>query len=98
MALLLPDLRDPPGVTPANRLQRASGMEAVAVAARGIGAGEMSLAIARRVESMTVHAVGRQTIAAFSAIRRSSNHTGLAFRNPLMEQSSSPSRWRRPPA
>jgi acetyl-CoA acyltransferase len=52
MALLLADLpMSVPGVT-VNRLC-ASGMEAVAVAARGIATGELSLAIAGGVESMS---------------------------------------------
>src|SRR5205085_7991244 len=52
MGLLLADLAiSVPGVT-VDRLC-ASGMEAVAAAARGIGTGEMSLAIAGGVESMS---------------------------------------------
>ncbi len=52
MALLLADIpMSVPGVT-VNRLC-ASGMEAVACAARGIAVGELSLAIAGGVESMS---------------------------------------------
>src|SRR3954469_19068692 len=52
MALLLADLPvSVPGVT-VNRLC-ASGMEAVAAAARGIAAGELSLCIAGGIESMS---------------------------------------------
>lgn len=87
MALLLADLpMSVPGVT-VNRLC-ASGMEAVAVAARGIGTGEMSLAIAGGVESMSRSPwVMPKPSAAFPRDPQVYDTTlGWRFVNPLMEQ------------
>ncbi len=87
MALLLADLpMSVPGVT-VNRLC-ASGMEAVAVAARGIGTGEMSLAIAGGVESMSRSPwVMPKPSAAFPRDPQIFDTTlGWRFVNPLMEQ------------
>ena len=87
MALLLADLPlSVPGVT-VNRLC-ASGMEAVAAAARAIGVGDMSLAIAGGVESMSRSpwVMAKQT-AAFSREPQVFDTTlGWRFVNPLMEQ------------
>src|SRR5690348_3772000 len=86
MALLLADLpMSVPGVT-VNRLC-ASGMEAVAVAARGIGTGEMSLAIAGGVESMSRSPwVMPKPSAAFPRDPQVFDTTlGWRFVNPLME-------------
>jgi 3-oxoadipyl-CoA thiolase len=87
MALLLADLpMSVPGVT-VNRLC-ASGMEAVAAAARGIGTGEMSLAIAGGVESMSRSPwVMPKPSAAFQRDPQIFDTTlGWRFVNPLMEQ------------
>ena len=87
MALLLADLpMSVPGVT-VNRLC-ASSMEAVAVAARGIGMGEMSLAIAGGVESMSRSPwVMPKPSAAFSRDPEIFDTTlGWRFVNPLIEQ------------
>jgi 3-oxoadipyl-CoA thiolase len=87
MALLLADLpMTVPGVT-VNRLC-ASGMEAVAVAARAIGTGEMSLTIAGGVESMSRSPwVMAKPTAAFSREPQVFDTTlGWRFINPLMEQ------------
>ena len=87
MALLLADLpMSVPGVT-VNRLC-ASGMEAVAVAARGIGTDEMSLAIAGGVESMSRSPwVMPKPSAAFQRDPQIFDTTlGWRFVNPLMEQ------------
>ena len=87
MALLLADLpMSVPGVT-VNRLC-ASGMEAVAVASRGIGTGEMSLAIAGGVESMSRSPwVMPKPSAAFQRDPQIFDTTlGWRFVNPLMEQ------------
>jgi len=87
MALLLANLpMSVPGVT-VNRLC-ASGMEAVAVAARGIGTGEMSLAIAGGVESMSRSPwVMPKPSAAFQRDPQIFDTTlGWRFVNPLMEQ------------
>ena len=87
MALLLADLpMSVPGVT-VNRLC-ASGMEAVAAAARAIGTGEMSLAIAGGVESMSRSPwVMPKPSAAFPRDPQVYDTTlGWRFVNPLMEQ------------
>jgi acetyl-CoA acyltransferase len=87
MALLLADLpMSVPGVT-VNRLC-ASSMEAVAEAARGIGMGEMSLAIAGGVESMSRSPwVMPKPSAAFSRDPEIFDTTlGWRFVNPLIEQ------------
>ena len=87
MALLLADLpMSVPGVT-VNRLC-ASGMEAVAAAARGIGTGEMSLAVAGGVESMSRSPwVMPKPSAAFPRDPQVYDTTlGWRFVNPLMEQ------------
>jgi 3-oxoadipyl-CoA thiolase len=87
MALLLADLpMSVPGVT-VNRLC-ASGLEAVAAAARGIGTGEMSLAIAGGVESMSRSPwVMPKPSAAFQRDPQIFDTTlGWRFVNPLMEQ------------
>jgi acetyl-CoA acyltransferase len=87
MALLLAGLPvSVPGVT-VNRLC-ASGMEAVAVAARGIMTGEMSLAIAGGVESMSRSPwVMPKPTAAFPRDPQVFDTTlGWRFVNPLMEQ------------
>jgi hypothetical protein len=87
MALLLADLPlSVPGVT-VNRLC-ASSMEAVAVAARGIGMGEMSLAIAGGVESMSrAPWVMPKPSAAFTRDPEIFDTTlGWRFVNPLIEQ------------
>jgi acetyl-CoA acyltransferase len=87
MALLLADLPvSVPGVT-VNRLC-ASSMEAVAVAARGIATGEMSLAIAGGVESMSRSPwVMPKPSAAFSRDPQIFDTTlGWRFVNPLMEE------------
>jgi acetyl-CoA acyltransferase len=87
MALLLADLpMSVPGVT-VNRLC-ASGMEAVAVAARGIATGELSLAIAGGVESMSRSPwVIPKPSAAFQRDPEIFDTTlGWRFVNPLMEQ------------
>src|SRR5512135_2527556 len=87
MALLLADLpMSVPGVT-VNRLC-ASSMEAVAVAARGIGTGEMSLAIAGGVESMSRSPwVMPKPAAAFPRDPQIFDTTlGWRFVNPLMEE------------
>jgi 3-oxoadipyl-CoA thiolase len=86
MALLLADLpMTVPGVT-VNRLC-ASGMEAVTAAARGIGTGEMSLAIAGGVESMSRSPwVMPKPSAAFPRDPQIFDTTlGWRFVNPLME-------------
>jgi acetyl-CoA acyltransferase len=86
MALLLADLpMSVPGVT-VNRLC-ASSMEAVAVAARAIGMGEMSLAIAGGVESMSRSPwVMPKPSAAFPRDPQIYDTTlGWRFVNPLME-------------
>jgi 3-oxoadipyl-CoA thiolase len=87
MALLLADLPlSVPGVT-VNRLC-ASSMEAVAVAARGIGMGEMSLAIAGGVESMSrAPWVMPKPSAAFTRDPEIFDTTlGWRFVNPIIEQ------------
>jgi len=87
MALLLADLPlSVPGVT-VNRLC-ASSMEAVAVAARGIGMGEMSLAIAGGVESMSrAPWVMPKPSAAFTRDPEIFDTTlGWRFVNPVIEQ------------
>src|SRR5689334_2168566 len=87
MALLLADLPiSVPGVT-VNRLC-ASSMEAVAVAARGIVAGELSLTIAGGVESMSRSPwVIPKPSAAFQRDPQVYDTTlGWRFVNPLMEQ------------
>jgi acetyl-CoA acyltransferase len=87
MALLLADLPiSVPGVT-VNRLC-ASGMEAVTAAARGIGTGEMSLAIAGGVESMSRSPwVIPKPSAAFPRDPQIFDTTlGWRFVNPLMEE------------
>jgi len=87
MALLLAGLpMSVPGVT-VNRLC-ASSMEAVAVAARGIGMGEMSLAIAGGVESMSRSPwVMPKPAAAFPRDPQIFDTTlGWRFVNPLMEE------------
>lgn len=87
MALLLADIpMSVPGVT-VNRLC-ASGMEAVTVAARAIGTGEMSLAIAGGVESMSRSPwVMPKPSAAFPRDPQIFDTTlGWRFINPLMEQ------------
>ena len=87
MALLLADLpMSVPGVT-VNRLC-ASGMEAVAAAARAIGTSDMSLAIAGGVESMSRSPwVMAKPTAAFSREPQVFDTTlGWRFVNPLMEQ------------
>ena len=87
MALLLADLpMSVPGVT-VNRLC-ASSMEAVAVAARGIGTGEMSLTIAGGVESMSRSPwVMPKPSAPFQRDPQVYDTTlGWRFVNPLMEQ------------
>ena len=87
MALLLAELpMSVPGVT-VNRLC-ASSMEAVAVAARGIGTGEMSLAIAGGVESMSRSPwVMPKPSVAFARDPQIFDTTlGWRFVNPLMEQ------------
>jgi len=87
MALLLADLpMTVPGVT-VNRLC-ASGMEAVACAARGIAVGELSLAIAGGVESMSrAPMVIPKATSAFSRTAEIHDTTlGWRFVNPLMEK------------
>ena len=87
MALLLADLPvSVPGVT-VNRLC-ASGMEAVAAAARGIIAGDMQLAIAGGVESMSRSPwVMAKPTEAFARNPQVFDTTlGWRFVNPLMEQ------------
>jgi acetyl-CoA acyltransferase len=87
MALLLADLPiSIPGVT-VNRLC-ASSMEAVAVAARGIATGEMSLAIAGGVESMSRSPwVMPKPSAAFPRDPQIYDTTlGWRFVNPLIEE------------
>lgn len=87
MALLLADLPvSVPGVT-VNRLC-ASGMEAVAAAARGIMTGDMQLAIAGGVESMSrAPWVMPKPTAAFGREPQVYDTTlGWRFVNPLMEQ------------
>jgi 3-oxoadipyl-CoA thiolase len=87
MALLLADIpMKVPGVT-VNRLC-ASGMEAVAAAARGIKTGEMALAIAGGVESMSRSPwVVPKPAAAFPRDPQIFDTTlGWRFVNPLMEQ------------
>jgi len=87
MALLLADLpMSVPGVT-VNRLC-ASSMEAVAVAARGIATGEMSLTIAGGVESMSRSPwVVPKPSTAFQRDPQIYDTTlGWRFVNPLMEQ------------
>jgi 3-oxoadipyl-CoA thiolase len=87
MALLLADFPlSVPGVT-VNRLC-ASSMEAVAVAARGIGMGEMSLAIAGGVESMSRSPwVMPKPSAAFGRAPEIFDTTlGWRFVNPLIEK------------
>jgi 3-oxoadipyl-CoA thiolase len=87
MALLLAGIpMSVPGVT-VNRLC-ASSMEAVAVAARGIGTGEMSLAIAGGVESMSRSPwVMPKPSAAFQRDPQIFDTTlGWRFVNPLMEE------------
>ncbi len=87
MALLLADLpMSVPGVT-VNRLC-ASSMEAVAVAARGISAGELSLCIAGGIESMSRSPwVIPKPSGAFPRDPQIYDTTlGWRFVNPLMEQ------------
>ena len=87
MALLLAGFPSSvPGVT-VNRLC-ASGMEAVASAARSIGVGEISLAVAGGVESMSrAPMVIPKAIAAFSRNAEIYDTTlGWRFVNPLMEK------------
>jgi 3-oxoadipyl-CoA thiolase len=87
MALLLAEIpRSIPGVT-VNRLC-ASGMEAVAVAARAIAANEISLAIAGGVESMSrAPLVMPKATAAFSRNAEIYDTTlGWRFINPLMKK------------
>jgi acetyl-CoA acyltransferase len=87
MALLLADLPlSVPGVT-VNRLC-ASGMEAVACAARGIAVGELSLTIAGGVESMSrAPMVIPKATSAFSRTAEIHDTTlGWRFVNPVMEK------------
>ncbi|HJT87218.1 MAG TPA: 3-oxoadipyl-CoA thiolase [Bryobacteraceae bacterium] len=87
MASLIADVpKSVPAVT-VNRLC-ASGMEAVASAARGIGVGEISLAIAGGVESMTRSPlVIPKAASAFSRNAEIHDTTlGWRFVNPLMEK------------
>ena len=87
MALLLAGIpKSVPGVT-VNRLC-ASGMEAVASAARGIAAGEISLAIAGGVESMSrAPLVMPKATSAFSRTAEIHDTTlGWRFVNPLMQK------------
>lgn len=87
MALLLAGIpQSVPGVT-VNRLC-ASGMEAVAVAARGIAAGEISLAIAGGVESMSrAPLVMPKATSAFSRQAEIYDSTiGWRFINPEMQK------------
>ena len=87
MALLLADLpMSVPGVT-VNRLC-ASGMEAVAAAARAIGTGDMSLAIAGGVESMSRSpwVMAKPTVAFSREPQVFDTTLGWRFVNPLMEQ------------
>lgn len=87
MALLLAGLpQSVPGVT-VNRLC-ASGMEAVASAARGIATGEISLAIAGGVESMSrAPLVMPKATSAFSRSAEIYDTTlGWRFANPLMQK------------
>jgi 3-oxoadipyl-CoA thiolase len=87
MATLLADL---PYTVPAVTVNRlcGSGMEAVAGAARGIAAGEISLAIAGGVESMSrAPLVMPKAYAAFSRSAEIYDTTiGWRFVNPLMEK------------
>ncbi|MEY3960198.1 MAG: 3-oxoadipyl-CoA thiolase, partial [Pseudomonadota bacterium] len=86
MALLLAGLPDTvPGVT-VNRLC-GSGMEAVAAAARAIKAGEIGLAIAGGVESMTrAPLVMPKATSAFSRVAEVADSTiGWRFVNPKMQ-------------
>ncbi|MGH9591685.1 MAG: acetyl-CoA C-acyltransferase [Bryobacteraceae bacterium] len=87
MALLLADIpMSVPGVT-VNRLC-ASGMEAVACAARGIAVGELALTIAGGVESMSrAPMVIPKATAAFSRAAEIYDTTlGWRFVNPIMEK------------
>ena len=87
MALLLAGIpKSVPGVT-VNRLC-ASGMEAVASAARGIAAGEISLAIAGGVESMSrAPLVMPKATSAFSRTAEIHDTTlGWRFVNPVMQK------------
>src|SRR5262249_39992345 len=87
MALLLAGVpRSVPGVT-VNRLC-ASGMEAIAVAARAIAADEISLAIARGVESMSrAQLVMPKATSAFSRNAEIYDTTlGWRFPNPVMKK------------
>jgi 3-oxoadipyl-CoA thiolase len=87
MALLLADLpKTVPGVT-VNRLC-ASGMAAVSMAAQGIAAGEISLAIAGGVESMSRSPfVIPKAASAFSRAAEIHDTTlGWRFVNPVMEK------------
>ncbi len=87
MALLLSGMPSSvPGVT-VNRLC-ASGMEAVAAAARGIAAGEISLAIAGGVESMSRSPfVMPKAASAFSRVAEIYDTTlGWRFINPRMQE------------
>ncbi len=87
MALLLADIpMSVPGVT-VNRLC-ASGMEAVACAARGIAVGELSLTIAGGVESMSrAPMVIPKATSAFSRTAEIHDTTlGWRFVNPIMEK------------
>ena len=87
MALLLADYpMSVPGVT-VNRLC-ASGMEAVAVSARGIATGELSLTIAGGVEGMSRSpwVTGKPTAAFDRAPKTYDTTLGWRFPNPKMEQ------------
>lgn len=87
MALLLAGLPDSiPGIT-VNRLC-ASGLEAVGHAARAIRAGEMDLAIAGGVESMTraPFVMGKATEAFSRSAEVFDTTIGWRFINPLMKQ------------
>jgi len=87
MALLLAGIpKSVPGVT-VNRLC-ASGMEAVASAARGIACGEISLAIAGGVESMSrAPLVMPKPVTAFSRNAEIHDTTlGWRFANPVMQK------------
>ena len=87
MALLLAGIpKSVPGVT-VNRLC-ASGMEAVASAARGIASGEISLAIAGGVESMSrAPLVMPKATSAFSRNAEIHDTTlGWRFANPVMQK------------
>ncbi len=87
MAALIADVPKSVPAATVNRLC-ASGMEAVAAAARSIGVGEMSLAIAGGVESMSrAPMVMPKATSAFSRAAEIYDTTlGWRFVNPLMEQ------------